>query len=70
MVKPKLVALMPHPIALALTPDGLAVVDYGGAPGERGKGRAAPDSGSRQRCSGRYRLAGAGQAEPVARFRP
>ena len=38
MVKPKLLALMPHPIALALTPDGLAVVDYGGAPGERGKG--------------------------------
>jgi hypothetical protein len=38
MVKPKLVALMPHPIALALTRDGLAVVDYGGAPGERGKG--------------------------------
>ena len=32
MVKPKLLALMPHPIALALTPDGLAVVDYGGAP--------------------------------------
>jgi hypothetical protein len=36
--KPKLVALLPHPIALALTPEGLAVVDYGGAPGERGKG--------------------------------
>jgi hypothetical protein len=36
--KPKLVALMPHPIALALAPGGLAVVDYGGAPGERGKG--------------------------------
>jgi len=38
LVKPELVVLMPHPIALALTPDGLAVVDYGGAPGERGKG--------------------------------
>jgi hypothetical protein len=37
-VKPKLVALLQHPIALAPTPDGLAVVDYGGAPGERGKG--------------------------------
>jgi hypothetical protein len=35
---PKLVALLPHPIALALTPDGLAVVDYGGAPGEHGRG--------------------------------
>jgi hypothetical protein len=40
-VKPKLLALMPHPIALALAPDGLAVVDYGGAPGERGKGSCA-----------------------------
>ena len=38
LVKPKLLALMHHPIALALAPDGLAVVDYGGAPGERGKG--------------------------------
>jgi hypothetical protein len=37
-VKPKLLAVMPHPIALALAPDGLAVVDYGGGPGERGKG--------------------------------
>jgi hypothetical protein len=37
-IAPKLVALMPHPIALALAPGGLAVVDYGGAPGERGKG--------------------------------
>jgi hypothetical protein len=36
--RPKLLAVMPHPIALALAPDGLAVVDYGGAPGERGKG--------------------------------
>jgi hypothetical protein len=37
-IAPKLVALVPHPIALALAPGGLAVVDYGGAPGERGKG--------------------------------
>ena len=37
-IMPKLVALLPHPIALVLTPDGLAVVDYGGAPGERGRG--------------------------------
>jgi hypothetical protein len=36
--KPKLIALMPHPIALALTPDGLAVADYGGAPGQRDQG--------------------------------
>ena len=34
MVKPKLLALMPHPIALALTPDGLAVVDYSDAQAE------------------------------------
>jgi hypothetical protein len=47
-VKPKLLALMPHPIALALTPDGRALVDYGGAPGERGKGelRLIPGVGS------------------------
>jgi hypothetical protein len=60
MVKPKLLALLPHPIALALTPDGLAVVDYGGAPGERGKGElhlirgvgsdAPADSGSPERA--------------------
>jgi glucose/arabinose dehydrogenase len=39
---------MPHPIALALASDGLAVVDYGGAPGERGKGelRLIPGVGS------------------------
>ena len=37
-VKPRLLALLPHPIALAPAPGGLAVVDYGGAPGERGKG--------------------------------
>jgi hypothetical protein len=51
---------MPHPIALALTPDGLAVVDYGGAPGERGKGElhlirgigsdAPADTGSLERA--------------------
>ena len=49
-VKPKLVALLPHPIALAPTPGGLAVVDYGGAPGERGKGElrliAGDDTGA------------------------
>jgi hypothetical protein len=47
-VKPKLVALMPHPIALALAPGGVAVVDYGGAPGERGKGelRLIPADGT------------------------
>jgi hypothetical protein len=46
--KPKLVALLPHPIALALAPGGLAVVDYGGAPGERGKGelRLIPADGA------------------------
>jgi hypothetical protein len=37
-VEPKLLAVVPHPIALALTSDGLAVVDYGGAPGGRGRG--------------------------------
>ena len=37
-IKPKLLAVMPHPIALALAPDGLAMVDYGGAPGERDEG--------------------------------
>jgi hypothetical protein len=51
---------MPHPIALTLTPDGLAVVDYGGAPGERGKGElrlirgvgsdALADTGSLERA--------------------
>jgi hypothetical protein len=57
-VKPELLALLPHPIALALAPGGLAVVDYGGAPGERGKGElrlipgvggdASADTGSMQ----------------------
>jgi hypothetical protein len=37
-VKPKLIALIPHPIALALTREGLAVADYGGAPGQRDQG--------------------------------
>jgi hypothetical protein len=37
-VRPRLVALLQHPIALATTPDGLAVLDHGGAPGERGRG--------------------------------
>jgi hypothetical protein len=37
-VEPTLLALLPHPIALAPAPGGLAVVDYGGAPGERGRG--------------------------------
>ena len=47
-IAPKLVALVPHPIALALAPGGLAVVDYGGAPGERGKGelRLIPADGT------------------------
>jgi hypothetical protein len=61
MVKPKLLALMAHPIALALTPDGLAVVDYGGGPGEGGMGElrlipgvgsdASADTGSLDRAS-------------------
>jgi hypothetical protein len=37
-VQPKLIALLPHPIALALVPGSLAVVDYGGAPGQRDQG--------------------------------
>jgi hypothetical protein len=37
-VKPRPLAFLPHPIAVASVPDGIAVVDYGGAPGERRKG--------------------------------
>ena len=37
-VRPKLIALLPHPIALTLVPGGLAVADYGGAPGRRDRG--------------------------------
>jgi hypothetical protein len=37
-VRPKLIALLPHPIALASVPGGLAVADYGGGPGQRDRG--------------------------------
>ena len=37
-MRPKLIALLPHPIALTLVPGGLAVADYGGAPGQRDQG--------------------------------
>jgi hypothetical protein len=61
-VKPQLVALVQHPIALAVTPDGLAVADYGGAPGERGKGalRLLPGVGTAA-------AAGPGPRQPVRR---
>jgi hypothetical protein len=36
--RPKLLATVPHPIAVAVTPDGLAVVDYGGGPGGEDRG--------------------------------
>lgn len=36
--RPRLVASVPHPIAVAATPQGVVVVDYGGAPGVRGRG--------------------------------
>lgn len=68
-VKPRLVALVQHPIALAMTPDGLAVADYGGAPGERGKGRAAPALRRRHRCGRRSWPAPAGRSKPAARLR-
>jgi hypothetical protein len=71
-VKPKLVALMPHPIALAPTPDGLAVVDYGGAPGERGKGElrlitgvGAPAGTRSPPKDGRSRLLASGLDRPT-----
>jgi hypothetical protein len=37
-VRPRLVAPAAHPIAVAATAHGLAVLDYGGAPGTRGSG--------------------------------
>jgi glucose/arabinose dehydrogenase len=73
-LKPRLVALMQHPIALAATPDGLAVADYGGAPGERGKGElrllsgvgtAAADGPGRQQPVGRSRLLASGLDRPT-----
>jgi hypothetical protein len=72
-VKPRLVALMQHPIALAMNPDGLAVADYGGAPGERGKGElrllsgvgAAADGPGRQQPVGRSRLLASGLDRPT-----
>ena len=36
--KPRPLAFLPHPIAVAAVPGGVAVLDYGGAPGERRKG--------------------------------
>jgi hypothetical protein len=46
--EPTLLALLPHPIALAPAPEGLAVLDYGGAPGEHGRGelRLVPGVGT------------------------
>lgn len=73
-IKPRLVALMQHPIALAATPDGLAVADYGGAPDERGKGElrllsgvgtAAADGPGRQQPVGRSRLLASGLDRPT-----
>jgi glucose/arabinose dehydrogenase len=73
-VKPRLVALVQHPIALAVTPDGLAVVDYGGAPGERGKGElrllssvgtAAAAGTGPLRSVGRSRLLASGLDRPT-----
>ena len=63
-VKPRLVALVQHPIALAMTPDGLAVADYGGAPGERAKGELRLLSGV-----GTAATAGPGPLRPVRRSR-
>jgi hypothetical protein len=63
-VKPRLVALVQHPIALAVTPDGLAVADYGGAPGERGKGELRLLSGV-----GTAAAAGPGSLQPFGRSR-
>jgi hypothetical protein len=36
--RPRPLAFLPHPIAVAVVPGGVAVLDYGGAPGERRKG--------------------------------
>jgi glucose/arabinose dehydrogenase len=53
-----------HPIALAMTPDGLAMADYGGAPGERGKGELRLLSGV-----GTAAADGPGPLQPVRRSR-
>jgi hypothetical protein len=63
-VKPRLVALVQHPIALAVTPDGLAVADYGGAPGERGRGELRLLSGV-----GTAAAAGPGSLQPFGHSR-
>jgi hypothetical protein len=65
-VKPKLLALMPHPIALALTPGGLAVLDYGGAPGERGKGELRLIAGAGRDATGAGSLPPASQGQLLA----
>ena len=70
-VKPKLLALVPHPIALALTPDGLGVVDYGGAPGVRGRGElrlVASAGGGAAAGPGRLLAAGLDGPTGVARL--
>jgi hypothetical protein len=36
--RPRLFATVPNPIAVAVTPEGLAVADYGGAPGVQDRG--------------------------------
>jgi hypothetical protein len=59
-VKPTLLALIQHPIALALSPDGLAVVDYGGAPGERGMGEVRLIAGVGTAAAGARSLRPAG----------
>jgi hypothetical protein len=67
-IKPKLVVLLPHPIALALTPGGLACWTTA-APRRVRQGRAAPDRRRRHRCAGRYSLAAVSRPEPAGRFR-
>jgi hypothetical protein len=51
-VRPRLVAAAAHPIAVAVTPRGVAVLDYGGAPGVRDRGElrlvAAGNAGAGQ----------------------
>jgi hypothetical protein len=71
-VRPELIALLPHPVALALAPGGLAVLDYGGAPGERRRGelRLLPGVGTAgaagsSRPSGPTRLLAAGLDRPT-----
>jgi len=77
-VHPKLVALLPHPIALTLVPGGLAVADYGGAPGQRDQGTlrliagvgngAASATGSKQPAASRLLAAGLDGPTGVARL--